>query len=375
MSLAHPCKSERRSRRLAALLMTVVTLGAVACAGERAGEEISSDAIPTITADVSTVSRGTIVEPLVVRGTIVALPNQDVKIAALVAGRLDRLNVAEGDTVRAGQVIAEIDPRPFGDRQRQAAAELAQAQAAAENARLNLDRTTRLHQRGIAAGKEVEDAKTQVAAAESAVEQARVGVETADRDLSRAHVTSPISGQVVKRLVSVGEPVDGTAAQPLVEVANLDQVEVAAEIPAGQLAQVATGQSVDIISTTYADRTFVGKVVAIAPAVDPATDAALARVRLANPGRLLKSGMFVQARIGLSRHENAVIVPPAAVVRGEDASAVYVVTGDMAVRTAVTTGIQTDSAVEILSGLRGGERIVASGVHGLGERARLAASK
>ena len=219
----------------------------VRCSRSSGDEEIASVDVPTITGEVGRAVRGDLVEPLVVRGSVVALPNQDVRVAALVAGRVDSLPVAEGDWVRSGQVVAEIDPRPFADLRRQAAATLAQARALTENARLNLDRTEQLFQRGIASGKEVEDARTGRQAAESGVEQAAAALDTADRQLSRTKVTSPISGQVVKRLVAVGEQVDGTAGEPLVEIANVDQVEVAANIPADHIGKVKVGQGAIVL--------------------------------------------------------------------------------------------------------------------------------
>ena len=344
----------------------------MACGQSAGDEEIASTDEPTITAEVGTVARRDLVEPLIVRGAVVAMPNQDVKIAALVAGRVDSLSVAEGDWVRSGQVVAEIDPRPFADQKRQAAAAVAQATAAVENARLNLERTERLFTRGIAAGKEVEDARSQRAAADAALEQAAAALETADRQLSRTHVTSPIAGQVVKRLVSVGEQVDGTAAEPIVEVANLDHVEIAAAVPAEHLGRVRVGQLADVSSDAYAGRSFEGEIIAIAPAVDSATNTALARIRLANPGRLLRIGMFVQAQIGVSERKGVLTVPPSAVSKGEAGAAVYVVSGSVATRTKVTLGLETAEAVEITSGLTEGQKVLTSAIHGLGERARLA---
>ena len=344
----------------------------MACGQSAGDEEIASTDEPTITAEVGTVARRDLVEPLIVRGAVVAMPNQDVKIAALVAGRVDSLSVAEGDWVRSGQVVAEIDPRPFADQKRQAAAAVAQATAAVENARLNLERTERLFTRGIAAGKEVEDARSQRAAADAALEQAAAALETADRQISRTHVTSPIAGQVVKRLVSVGEQVDGTAAEPIVEVANLDHVEIAAAVPAEHLGRVRVGQRADVSSDAYAGRSFEGEIIAIAPAVDSATNTALARIRLANPGRLLRIGMFVQAQIGVSERKGVLTVPPSAVSKGEAGAAVYVVSGSVATRTKVTLGLETAEAVEITSGLTEGQKVLTSAIHGLGERARLA---
>jgi len=373
----HPSSSARRWFRAALLASGIAAVAAapMACGGGGGDEEITSADEPTIAADVGAVTRRDLVEPLVARGAVVAMPNQDVKIAALVAGRVDSLSVAEGDWVKAGQTVAEIDPRPFVDQRRQAAAAVAQATAAVENARLNFERTERLFQRGIAAGKEVEDARAQRAAADAALEQASASLDTADRQLSRAHVTSPIAGQVVKRLVSVGEQVDGTASEPIVEVANLDHVEIAAAIPSEHLGRVRVGQRAEVSSDAYPDRTFDGEIIAIAPAVDSATNTALARIRLANTGRLLKVGMFAQAQIGVSERKGVLTVPPSAVSKSDDATAVYVVSGAIATRTKVTLGLETTEAVEITSGLTEGQKILTSAIHGLGERARLAPPK
>ena len=373
----HPSSSARRWFRAALLASGIAAVAAapMACGGGGGDEEITSADEPTIAADVGAVTRRDLVEPLVARGAVVAMPNQDVKIAALVAGRVDSLSVAEGDWVKAGQTVAEIDPRPFVDQRRQAAAAVAQATAAVENARLNFERTERLFQRGIAAGKEVEDARAQRAAADAALEQASASLDTADRQLSRAHVTSPIAGQVVKRLVSVGEQVDGTASEPIVEVANLDHVEIAAAIPSEHLGRVRVGQRAEVSSDAYPDRTFDGEIIAIAPAVDSATNTALARIRLANTGRLLKVGMFAQAQIGVSERKGVLTVPPSAVSKSDDATAVYVVSGAIATRTKVTLGLETTEAVEITSGLTEGQKILTSAIHGLGERARLAQPK
>ena len=346
---------------------------ALACGGKTADEEEAKPPeVPTIVADTAKVTRQAIVDELMVRGTIAALPNEDVKVSALVAGRVNSVTVAEGDTVRAGQVIAELDRRPLDDQRRQSVAALEQAKAQRENARLNLQRNQQLFDRGIAAGKEVEDAKTQLATAEAAVEQATAALNTADRQIERALIRSPISGQVVKHMVSVGEQVDGTAAQPICEIANLDRVELAANVPARYLSRVKVGQLATVSSDAYADHPFRGTVLAIAPAVDTATNAALVRIRITNANRLLKVGMFAEARVQLAEHGNALAVPSSALVRDDRGAAVYVVIGETAQRTPVTVGIEKPDAVEILSGVEDGQTVLTSSVHGLGEKAKLA---
>ena len=365
--------SKAASGRWLLAMALAATVGALACSRSASDEEIASAAVPTIAAETGTVEKRDLVEALLVRGSVTAPPNEDVKLAAQVAGRVVAMRVAEGDSVRAGEVVAEIERAPLEDQQRQAKATLSQAQAGLENARLNLARTERLFERGIAAGKEVEDARSQSAGAQAALEQAQAALATADRQLARTRVTSPISGQVVKRFVGVGEQVDGTAAQPLVEVANVERVEVAAHVAADRLGRVRVGQHAELVSDAWPDRRFEAEVIAISPAVDPATNAALVRLRVKNPERVLKVGMFAEVRIGLAEKKGVLVVPPSALSKSEDDTAVYVVSGDEATRTKVEIGLETPEAVEVVSGVKEGQKVLTSGVHGLGERAKLAA--
>jgi membrane fusion protein, multidrug efflux system len=356
-----------------AALLLVAALLIAGCSRSREAAETSDEgAVPTITADVATVKRGTIAEDLVVRGTIAALPNEQVKVSALVPGRVDAFSVAEGDTVRQGQVVARIDTRALQDQQKQATAARQQANAQLENARLNLQRNEQLFARGVAAGKEVEDARTTVAGAEAALEQANAALNTVGLQLDRADVRTPIAGQVVKRMVSVGEQVDGTAAQPIVEVANLERVELGANVPAEQLAYINVGGQVVIGTDAYPDRSFEGRIVAIAPAIDPATNTALVRIRIENADRLLKVGMFAEARVRLAEHKDALIVPVAALSRDDSGAAVYVVNGDTATRTPVKTGLEADGNVELLNGVDEHQSILTTGVHGLGDAVKIA---
>ena len=357
-------------------LMGVFLLGAllaasVACGGKHAEEEKTPE-VPTIAADTTKVTRRMVVDELVVRGTVAAVPNEDVKVSALVPGRVNTVTVAEGDTVAQGQVVAELERQPLQDQRRQAAAAVEQAKAQVENARLNLQRNQQLFERGIAAGKEVEDARKDLASAQAALEQATAGLSTADRNLARAEVRAPISGQVVKRMVSGGEQVDGTAAQPIVEIANLDRVELGANVPAEYLARLKPGLSVNVSTDAYPGRTFSGSILTIAPAVDPATNAALVRIRITNAGRLLKVGLFAEARVKVDEHANVLVVPPSALVRNQERTVVYVVTGDTAQRTPVTVGLEKPDAVEILTGLTEGQTVLTSSVYGLGDKAKLA---
>ncbi len=355
----------------AAFLVALLLIG-TGC-GRKAVESVDKPAeLPTIVADTAAVARRTIEEELVIRGSIAALPNEDVRVSALVAGRVDSVTVAEGDAVQRGQVIAELDRRPFDDQRRQAAAALEQAKAQVENARLNLQRNQQLFDRGIAAGKEVEDARAQLASASASLEQTAAALNAADRQIERVQVRSPITGQVVKRMISIGEQVDGTGAQPIAQIANLDRVELLANVPAEYLPRIKIGQTSAISSDTLSGRTLTGTVLAVAPAVDPATNATLVRIRIPNPGGVLRVGMFAEARVRLGEHTDALVIPPSALVRDERGTAVYVAAGDVAQRTSVTVGLEKLDAIEILTGLTTGQTVLISSVYGLGDKVKLA---
>jgi len=165
--------------------------------------------------------------------------------------------------------------------------------------------------------------------------------------------------------------VDGTSAQPIAQIANTDRVELAANVPSEYLPRVKVGQIATLSTDASEPRAITGSVLAIAPAVDPATNAGLVRIRITNAGRALKIGMFAEAHVTLDQHD-ALVVPPAALVRTAEAASVYVVTGDIAQRTDVKTGIEKPDAVEIVSGVAEGQTILVSSVYGLGEKARVA---
>jgi RND family efflux transporter MFP subunit len=353
-------------------MFVVSSLPFLAMCGHRAPDEDETKPpeVPTITAETATVTRRTLVDDLVVRGVVTAIPNEDVKVSALVAGRVNTVTVAEGDAVRQGQVIAQLDRQPLEDQRRQAAAAVEQARAQLENARLNLQRNQQLFDRGIAAGKEVEDARAQLAQAQASLEQGTASLNTADRNIERSAVRSPISGHVAKRMVSVGEQVDGTAAQPIVEIANLDRVELAANVPSEYLPRIKVNQPATV-GTGASGETFRGTVIAIAPAVDTTTNAALVRLRIANPAHALKVGMYAEARVTLSQHEHALVVPSAALVRDQRGTAVYRVAGDLAQRIDVNVGLEKPDVIEIVSGLKEGDTVLTSSVYGLGAKAKL----
>lgn len=360
-------KTRMRPVVLAAGLCALALAGCSHPSAEESGGE-SAKADVTLTR----VARADISQTLMLAGSAAALPNQDVRVSALVPGRITELKVAEGDRVSAGEVVARLDDRPYRDQLQQVEAAARQAKANSENAQLALARNEDLFRRGIAARKDLEDARTQASVAAAALQQAEAALEIAQLQLGRAEVHSPLNGQVAKRFVSVGEQVDGTAAQPIVEIASLGQIEFLGNAPAMYLSKLRAGEAVDVTTEAVPGKAFAGRVVAISPAVDPATGVGMVRIRVPNPGGLLRLGMFLNAEIPVETHARALVVPPQAIYRNETGEPrVFVVNGDMATASSVELGIETKDRVELRSGVKEGDTVILTGGYGLGDSAKI----
>ena len=143
------------------------------------------DVAPVAEVTVTKVQRAPIAQELVVSGNLASPPNRDAKVAALIPGRIARVLVTEGDQVASGQALAELDNAALKDEERKAEAALAQAKANLENARISAHRNEDLLKRGIAAQKEVEDARTQLAVAEAGLKQAEAALSVARTQVAR----------------------------------------------------------------------------------------------------------------------------------------------------------------------------------------------
>jgi RND family efflux transporter MFP subunit len=355
------------------VVTTLLLLGCSRKSSENAEEEPGvgpEGVVAEVT--LTRVERADISSALSVSGTIAGLPNQDVRVSALVPGRVASMRVAEGDSVSAGQVLAQIDDRPYLDQLQQAEAGVAQAKANLENARLNRDRNENLFQRGIAARKDLEDARTQASVNEAALRQAEGALALARLQVSRAEVRSPLRGMVVKRFVSVGEQVDGTAAQPLFEVADTAEVELFGNVPALYLNKLRVGQRLPISTDAFPGQWFEGRIVAISPAVDPTTNVGMCRIRIANGAGLVRLGVFLGVQVPLETHRNVLVVPPQAIYRDQSGNPqIYRVQGENAEAAPVTLGLETKDRVELLSGAQERETVILTGGYGLPEKAKI----
>lgn len=356
----------------AALLLLAVGLAGCGKHADSDDEETAKAgaAVPEVT--VAKVERAPISDNLIVSGNLAALPNHDAKVAALVPGRVARVMVVEGDSVKQGQAVAELDSTLLREQERQAEAAVAQAKASLDNARLAAQREEGLLARGISSRKDVEDARTQLAVNTAAMNQAEAGLATARAQVSRSVVRAPFSGTVVKRFAGVGEQVDGTAAQPLVEIAQIETLELLGAVPAARLAEVHAGETFPFQTNAVPGVKFTARVVSILPAVDPATNNGTVRIRIDNPRRLLKLGQFLSLDLPVKQAGPSLVVPRQAIYPDESGEPhVYKITGDNAESVAVQVGVTTKDKAEILSGVQEGDTVIVTGGYGLPEKSKV----
>ena len=340
-------------------------------------EEVAdAGAVPV---SVVRVSRGDVEELAEATGTLEALPGRDVKLAPLVAGTLSQLLVAEGDAVKKDQLLARVDPTAVRGALDQAQAQLAQAQSQATVAAAKLERAERAFKAGVAAGQEVDDARAQDAAAQSALKAAQAMLATAKNQVERSEVRAPFDGTVAHVFAAAGEPVDGSG-KPVLEVVDARELELHAHFSPADATRLHLGDPGQVVAEGAAPRP--GSVVGIAPTVDAASGTVVVRIRVGNADGALKAGATARARVVLADHRDVPVVPRSALVPlaqetsapGARSLAVEVVGKDGAVhRQAVTVGAMGSERVEIRDGVREGDEVVAEGAYALPDGARVAA--
>jgi membrane fusion protein, heavy metal efflux system len=300
-------------------------------------------------------------------------PNADriARVGPRVAGRIARVIVPLGADVRAGQPLATIRSPEAAE----ASAALDSARAAENLARRSLTRERELFERKVSAQREVLEAEAALATAGAAVRAAEarlaaMGFSALSGDSPRGDpvvtVTSPIAGTVIERTASADAPVGPDSV--LFTIVDLSSLWLTVRVPETSAAAIRRGQTVSVVVGALPERPVEGRVEYIAPIVSPETRSVDVRVLVPNRGRELRPGMSASARFDLpdrpatADNEARVLVPRAAVQELNQASVVFVPDGDRRFKPQqVILGSSYGNDVEIVSGVKVGDRIVVQG--------------
>jgi multidrug efflux system membrane fusion protein len=305
--------------------------------------------------------------PVLVEAVGTVEPEHSVQVRAQVSGVLEKVLFREGDKVKSGQLLFQIDPRTFDAAYRQAQAQLARDQAQLENARVQQERLAPLLKREFITRQEFDVAVTSTKSLEATVAADRALMEQARIQLDFSRISAPISGRTGALSVKTGNLVAagaGSGGVPLVTINSTDPILVSFSIPERQLEEIRRQQNekemrIEILADRNAPATAEGKLVFIDNTVTPQTGTVLLKTRVQNKEELLWPGQFVNVRIVLKIEPDAVVVPDAAVQPGQDSSFVYLIGEDDKVQVRpVKIARQIGNEVVIASGVKAGDHVI-----------------
>ena len=327
--------------------------------GKRGGMTVTLSA-----SDVATVVKMPIERSISITGDLRPLDRVD--ITARIDGDLDGVYVREGQRVGAGAVLAKFEAVEQESTQQSAEADRASAQTALKTAQWNLDQSQELYKQGAIPERDLRTAEQQLASARAQLAAADARMRATANALRDTRVTAPMAGIIEKRSVAPGEHVSRGA--PLFTLVRNDVLELAATVPAAQAVGIKFGQT---IRFTAANRLVIGRVSRISPTVDPVSRALTVYVQVPNPDGSLRGGTFATGKLVLSTEASAITIPSAAIRFSAQSNQpfVYRIMNGQLDNAQIQTGYsdETTGLVEVLSGLKPGDRIVVGNVGTLGK--------
>ena len=342
----HP--SKKRNLVLAAIVIIIVlALGITHTLRKRPGATApttlplsSSDesVIEFTPGDLSVLTRRTLSEMLPLTGSLRAVTQAAVK--AKVAGSALDVRVREGDTVKAGQILASIDARDYAARAEQSRGHMAAMAGQLDIAKQTLENNRVLAEKGFISKNAFDTAQSQYAIAAANLAAARAALASSNLSVADTVVRAPFNGQIASRSVEPGERV--AIDSKLFDVVDLSQLELEAPVPVGEIGRVRIGQPVSI-RFDGVDAPVAAAVTRINPAAQPGSRSIMVYIQVANPAATLRVGMFGTGSVTVGSTPNALVVPASAVRTDGASHSVYALSSGKLVEVPVTTAATGDA--------------------------------
>jgi multidrug efflux system membrane fusion protein len=331
---------------------------------------------PPQTVRVASVTLGDMPITIDALGTVT--PFETVTIRTQIAGKLQELGFEEGQTVKKGDFLAQIDPRPYQAALGQAQGQLAKDQALLGQAQSDLSRYEALSKQDSISKQQVADQEALVAQDKAAILTDQAQVQTAQLNLDYTHIVSPITGRAGLRLVDPGNYLQPSDANGIVVVTQIDPISVVFAPPEDDLPRIAarlnTGAKlkVTVFDRANVNQLATGTLTTYDSQVDPTTGTIKMRATFDNPNGALFPQQFVNVRLLVDTLTGAALAPNAAVQIGPSGNFVYVLNADSTVsRRDIVTGPSDGRRTTITSGLAAGDKVVIDGVDRLRDGAKV----
>jgi membrane fusion protein (multidrug efflux system) len=285
----------------------------------------------------------TVEQSVLATGTLIA--NEELDLKSEIAGRITQINFQEGKPVSQGQLLIKLNDADLKATLKKLDLQQALAQREETRAKKLLD------QKLIS----LEEYESKL----NAVQIVQADIDRTQSDIAKTELRAPFSGVVGLRSVSAGSTID--LATSIAHIQQINPIKIEFSLPEKYSHSIALGSTVRF-KVTGSDKEYNAKVYALEPKIDPATRTVKVRATAPNTEGSLTPGAFARVEITLSRNDDALTVPTSAIVPQIEGQSVYVLSGGKAVSKIVTTGIRTDTTVQILTGLLPGDSVVTTGV-------------
>jgi membrane fusion protein, multidrug efflux system len=338
------------------------------------GNEFNPDQIVPVV--VSTATRGDL--PVFFNGLGTVTAYNTVTVRSRVDGQIVKINFTEGQMVREGESLVEIDPRPYQVQLEQAEGQLAKDQAQLRDAQVDYDRYQQLFKAGVIPKQQVDTQTAQVGQFTGSIKADQAAIDNAKLQITYSHITAPISGRVGLRLVDVGNIVHATDTGGLVVITQLQPIAVIFSLPQDQLSGViaklhgAGPLPVEAYDRDDTTKVATGKLLTIDNQIDTTTGTYKLKAVFNNEKDNLFPNQFVNVHLLVDTKRNVTIVPATAIARGPQGTYVYLTQKDSRVKIQpVTVTLNSGSSVAIGKGLRAGDTVVIDGQDKLQDGSRI----
>lgn len=322
--------------------------------------------IPLVPVVVATATKGDL--PVFFNGLGNVTAFNTVTVRSRVDGQIVKINFTEGQYVKQGESLIEIDSRPFEVQLEQAEGQLAKDQAQRSDAQINLERYKLLYQEGVIPKQQLDTQGADVSEFDGAIKSDQAQIDNAKLQLVYSHITAPISGRIGLRLVDIGNMVHATDLNGLLVITQLQPISVLFSLPQDQLPEVvakmhaAKALIVEAFDRDNTEKIATGKLLTIDNQIDTTTGTYKLKATFDNTKNELFPNQFVNVHLLVDTKKNVVLVPTTAILRGPQGTYVFSVSSDNTVKVRTITIAETNGNVTgISSGLASGDVVVTDG--------------